>query len=377
MSLSFPVKPRWFMLAHPREAACLKIGVSGEQVHHGMTSDNVSIGANQLGVSRRGVVAGTAALAAGLAGSGTSAQGPERPNPILGHAIATIGVPDVPVAQRIYEKALGLTEANRGVVSERVATAWGAPAMQGRPWVMMRCESGDPSFHIRIVQVDPVPGYRAMATWGLNAIEMISSDIYAVNERALAAGLEVIGEPRPLSEAFASVHAMQVKGPGEEVFYFASDVTGENEFSLIEPQSLVDRMFNAVVGTPNITAGRLFYSSALGMDLGSLMAFKVRMVADALGYSRDRAIEIGGTRGRQPGSAIELDAYPVALSGPRPRAPGQLPSGVSMISLATDDFDAIKVSFIAAPQALYGGGRVASCIGPAGEWIELIETEVT
>ena len=341
-----------------------------------MTADNGSAGASEVRVSRRGVVTGTAALATtGLAGSSTGAQEAQRRNSILGHAIATIGVPDVAAAQRMYERAIGLVEVNKGSVSERVATSWGAPAMRARPWVMMRCASGDPSFHIRIVQVDPVPGYRAMATWGLNAIEMISKDIYAVNEQVLAAGLEVIGEPRPLSEAYASVHAMQVKGPGEEVFYFAADVSGENEFGLIEPRALVDRMFNAMVGTPNIIGGRLFYSSALGMDLGNLMAFKVRMVADALGYSRDRAIEIGGARGRRPGSAIELDAYPVALSGPRPRASGQLPPGVSMISLATDDFDAIRVSFITAPQALYGGGRVASFIGPAGEWIELIEEE--
>ncbi len=46
-----------------------------------------------------------------------------------------------------------------------------------------------------------------------------------------------------------------------------------------------------------------------------------------------------------------------------------------MISLATDDFDAVDVSFIAPPAALYGGGRVACFVGPSGEWVELIEEE--
>lgn len=326
-------------------------------------------------ISRRSVVTGSAAAVTALAAASTGAAESKRANPIIGHAIATIGVPDVPVAQAMYEKAIGLQEANKGKVSERVAESWGAPAMQGRPWVMLRCESEDPSFHVRIVQVDPVPGYRTMSTWGLNAIEMISQDIYAVNDRVLAAGFEVIGEPRPLSEAYASVHAMQVKGPGEELFYYASDVTGENEFGLIESKSLVDRIFNMVVGTPNFVANRQFYQSALGMDLGNAFKFKVRMVADALGYDRDIAIELGSARGRRPGSGIEMDAYPVGLSGPRPRAKGQLPPGVSMMSLATDDFDAVKVSFIASPRVLYGDGRVASFVGPAGEWIELIETE--
>jgi len=326
-------------------------------------------------LSRRGVVTGTAALATALATSSNGAQAAERRNPIIGYATATIGVPDVAAAQAMYAKAIGLRELRKGAVSEQVAVSWGAPAMQGRPWAMMRCESDDPTFLVRIVQVDPVPGYRAMSTWGLNAIEMISKDIYAVNERVLAAGFKVIGEPRPLSEAYASVHAMQMTGPGQELFYFASDVTGENEFGLIEPRSLVDRIFNAVVGTPNFAASRLFYATALGMDLGESFKFKVRMVADALGYDRNEAIEIGSARGRRPGSSIEMDAYPVGLSGPRPRAKGQLPPGVAMISLATDDFDAAAVSFIAAPKVLYGGGRVASFVGPAGEWVELIEVE--
>ena len=331
-----------------------------------MTTDDAPI------LSRRGALTTVFAAAAGTA-SMAQAQEVKHENPILGHAIATIGVPDVAAAQAMYKAAIGLYEVNTGKVSEGVATSWGAQAMVGRPWVMMRCESGDPTFRIRIVEVDPVPGHRAMATWGLNAIEMISSDIYAVNERVLSAGFDVIGEPRPLSEAYASVHAMQVKGPGEEVFYYASDMTGENEFGLITPKSLVDRIFNAVIGTPNIRASRAFYGQALGMKLGDVQNFKVRMVSDALGYARDKAIEMGGAKGRWPGSSLEFDAYPVGLSGPRPRAPGQLPPGVSMISLATDKFDAIDVSFIAPPAVLYGGGRAATFVGPSGEWVELIE----
>ncbi|MEQ9112171.1 MAG: hypothetical protein RIF37_16680 [Rhodospirillaceae bacterium] len=326
------------------------------------------------GLTRRSVVAGVGtAASAAITSSPTSAMTSEKTNTILGHAIATIGVPDVDQAQRMYEAGIGLYEVNKGTLSADVAESWGAPAMVGRPWVMMRCESGDPTYRVRFVQVDPVPGYRTMTTWGLNAIEMISSDIYAVNERVLSAGFEVIGEPRPLSAAYASVHAMQVKGPGEELFYYAGDVTGENEFGLIKPKSLVDRAFNAVIGTPNIQASRTFYASALGMRLGDVQDFKVRMVADALGYSRDTAIEMGGARGTRPGSSLEFDAYPVALSGPRPRAKGQLPPGVSMISLATNAFDDITVSYIAPPAVLYGAGRAATFVGPAGEWVEIIE----
>jgi catechol 2,3-dioxygenase-like lactoylglutathione lyase family enzyme len=321
-------------------------------------------------LSRRRAVGATAAAAAVAAGG---AQAKERRNPILGHHVATIGVPDVAAAQKMYERAIGVYEVNKGTVSEGVARAWGAPKMVGRPWVMMRCASGDETFRLRIIEVDPVPGYKAMGTWGLNSIEMISSDIYDVNERVLAAGFTVIGEPRPLSEAYASVHAMQMKGPGEEVFYFAGDVTGDNEFGLIEPKSLVDRPFNAVIGTQNMAASRAYYGNVLGMSLGTPQKFRVRVVADALGYSRDIAIEMAGARGTRPGSSLEFDAYDVALSGPRPRANGQLPPGVSMVSLATDDFEAIAASYISEPAALYGRGRTAAFVGPSGEWVEIVE----
>lgn len=325
-------------------------------------------------LTRRGVIAGAGAVTVLTSSSSSAgAEAIEQKNPILGHAIATIGVPDVAAAQAMYEAGIGLYEVNKGTVSKGVSESWGAPAMAGRPWVMMCCESGDPTFRIRIVQVDPVPGYHAMTTWGLNAIEMISEDIYAVNERVLSAGFDVIGEPRPLSEAYASVHAMQVRGPGEELFYYASDMTGENEFDLIRPKSPVDRIFNAVVGTPNIRGSRAFYKHVLRMKLGNVQEFKVRMVSDALGYDRDTAIEMGSAKGRWAGSSIEFDAYPIGLSGPRPRAPGQLPPGVSMMSLTTDDFDSLDVSYAAAPAVLYGGGRAATFVGPSGEWVEIIE----
>ncbi len=73
-------------------------------------------------LSRRGVVTGAAA--ATVAANETKTQMPDRGNPIIGHAIATIGVPDVGAAQAMYEKAIGLYEVNRGTVSEQVATSW-------------------------------------------------------------------------------------------------------------------------------------------------------------------------------------------------------------------------------------------------------------
>jgi hypothetical protein len=44
-----------------------------------------------------------------------------------------------------------------------------------------------------------------------------------------------------------------------------------------------------------------------------------------------------------------------------------------MMSLTTDDFDSLDVSYAAAPAVLYGGGRAATFVGPSGEWVEIIE----
>ena len=78
-----------------------------------------------------------------------------------------------------------------------------------------------------------------------------------------------------------------------------------------------------------------------------------------------------------PRFLIELDEYPDAAVT-RPRAEGALPPGIAMVGFAVEDLGLFDVDWRASPATLdespYNGRRVGVLVGPAGEWIELIES---
>ena len=73
---------------------------------------------------------------------------------------------------------------------------------------------------------------------------------------------------------------------------------------------------------------------------------------------------------------IELDEYP-AVFVPRKRAVNHLPSSTSVVSFLVDSLDDVDVKWRRPPRKIqdfpYNGRKVGVTIGPAGEWIELIE----
>jgi hypothetical protein len=74
---------------------------------------------------------------------------------------------------------------------------------------------------------------------------------------------------------------------------------------------------------------------------------------------------------------LELDDYPDSVK-PRPVNIGHLPPGTAMVSFETASLDALDISWRATPAAVeafpYKGRRVGVTTGPAGEWLEIIET---
>jgi hypothetical protein len=73
---------------------------------------------------------------------------------------------------------------------------------------------------------------------------------------------------------------------------------------------------------------------------------------------------------------IELDEYP-ARAVTRPVRPGALPPGPAMVSFGVTELDDFKLQWRAPPARIpefpYSGQEAAVAIGPAGEWIELVE----
>ncbi len=285
--------------------------------------------------------------------------------------MATVNVPNVAQWTALYKEWLDYRLVEQGEVPAALAQSWGAPGSAGQRYVVLSPASGT-DVYIRAVQGDSVPGYRAMTTFGWNSIEIIIDDVDALYERLKASPFEIIGTPHSLGGGFASIHAMQVLGPGQEVLYLTCE-TGDREKSTLPiPQSFVDRPFIMILAGPDLEAMAEFYVKHFAMTRFPNFNGSIAMVARAMDLPEDHVFPLGLLRGRERGNNIELDGYPDKATE-RPRVKEQLPPGVAMTSFSVDDLEAFDLEFITPPAALYGEQRAATFVGPAGELTELIE----
>lgn len=285
----------------------------------------------------------------------------------------TLSAPDLGAMARAYETQLGYRLVERATVSRPLASGWGARAMKGRDYVLMQPASGEPVF-LRIVDADePAPGYAPLRTFGWNANEILVEDPAALAP-LLKEPFRIIGEPRPL-DFNPNIIAMQVTGPAGEVNYFTRIPPAGSIFNLGSAKSFVDRTFIVVTGGPDVDASRAFYRDVLKMPTTDPAPTKIHVLQDAYGLSRDAETRIGIVR-FPSGFLIELDQYPQAAVT-RPIHRGHLPPGIAMVTFAVKSFDGLKLPWKVKPRVRpekpYGGHRAGVIVGPAGEWIELVE----
>ncbi len=285
--------------------------------------------------------------------------------------LATLGVPDLSAIEPLYKEWLGYSVINRGTVLEDVAASWGAPKSAGRPFILMQPESGA-DVYIRAVEIDPVPDYKAMTTWGWNAIEIICDDPDAVYEKLMDSPFTLLGAPEGLNN-YPSIRATQFKGVAEDVLYLTAE-TGDRTNSLLPlPGAFIGRIFIMVVAGPDIQALQDFYADTFDMERGPIRNSPVDLINVAQGLPLGSERPLTTLRLAQHGNLFELDGYG-ENTGPRPRNEGQLPPGIAMTSVIVDNIDALDVDTISDPVPAYGG-RTATVIGPAGELLELIEEQ--
>ena len=321
---------------------------------------------------RRTFIAATSATLLAAAGVTLSGLAVSQPSSALRRIkIATVGAPDVAELERWYVEWLRYQVVERGKVGEALASSWGAPASAGRDMLLLAPENGG-DVYIRAVEIDPVPDYRPMTSFGWNSIEIIVDDVYALSEALEGSPFKVIGEPHSLGGGFASIHAMQVVGPAQEVLYLTCE-TGDREKSTLPlPGSFVDRPFIMILAGPDIEAMAGFYVDHFAMARIPNFTSSLSIASRAMNLPPDYVFTLGLLRGRERGNNIELDEYP-ASAGDREHREGQLPPGVAMTSFSVDSLDGFDLPFISPPQALYGDARAATFVGPAGELTELIE----
>ena len=285
--------------------------------------------------------------------------------------MATVGAPDLAKMESWYTQWLGYEVTERGEVADALALSWGTPNTAGRPYILLAPAGGGDVF-IRGVEIDSMPNYRAMSTFGWNSIEIIVDDVYALRKQLEGSPFKIIGEPHSLGGGFASIHAMQILGPAEEVLYLTCE-TGDREKSTLPiPQSFVDRPFIMILAGPDLEAMADYYVSKFNMGRIPNFESSLPIVGNVLGVDPDYRFTLGLLRGAERGNNIELDQYP-PLAKVRATADGQLPPGVAMTSFTVKDLDSLDIEFIQPPGRHYGVARSASFVGPAGEITELIE----
>jgi catechol 2,3-dioxygenase-like lactoylglutathione lyase family enzyme len=281
--------------------------------------------------------------------------------------VVTIAVAQLGGIEKAYDEYLDYDTVERGQVSAATAAVWGAPASAGSEYLLMQPESGDPVF-LRFVVAAPVDGYAPMTTFGWNAVELLAQDPDRVAARLTDSPFAIVGPPADLWAAPDAPRAMQAIGPGNELLY----LTRNNEFEI---RTFIDRVFIMVVGGPSMSALSDFYGDRMGLSVSDPTPFQISVLAKAQGVPPETTYPLAVARLSER-FLLELDEYP-DVAGPRPRLDGALPPGIAMVTFAVDDLDGFDVDWRASPASLpgrpYGGNRVAVTVGPAGEWLELVE----
>ena len=264
----------------------------------------------------------------------------------------------------------------RGVLGTDHCQAWDTPADEGLPYAVLNPAS-DAAVYIRLVETGERGGYWPPVSWGWNVTELLVEDPDTLALQFENSPFNCFGGPGDLYTSPKAPRAIQTRGPAGTALYFTRIQPGGSRYGLHGAKSRVDRVFNVIVGGPSMDKLRDFYITDMGLRVSDPVSFVMTMAAEATGAPPDTLFPIAVATVRPRNCIIELDEYPDTTAA-RPRAEGQLPGGISMVSFKTDKLDDCTVHFRAEPirieTAPYFGRRVAVIEGPAGEWLELIES---
>lgn len=277
--------------------------------------------------------------------------------PLLGAIRAvTLTASDLDPVEAAWTRWMDYTVAYRGAIPEELARCWGAPGLAGKRILVMGPQSGARTY-LRFVEQDTPLDDRPRHAQGWTAVELTVQDSDALYERLKGSPFRVTGAPRTVP-TYDYLRAMQAVGPAGEHLNLTWITQRRPDLAVAE--SFVDRCFITVMGVPDLPAALEFYTRTFGnaaSPIRQLPQFKLAVVV------------------LDDGSKIEIDEQ--AGPPPRPRAPGGLPPGVSMVTFECADFDRYADRLIAPPVAAafepFAGCRVGVMSGAAGELIELIE----
>ncbi|MEZ5566380.1 MAG: hypothetical protein R3F24_13160 [Gammaproteobacteria bacterium] len=273
-----------------------------------------------------------------------------------------------------YTQELGYSAVHRGVVPAEQSSLWGADELRGHPFVILQPASGKPVY-LRFVEDVTAKTPAAGTTWGWNAIENVVEDPDALVRQFKDSAFEVVGPPKDLWQAPNAPRAMQALGPAGELLYFTRVIPSGMNIPISAAATPVDRVFIMVVGGPSMPAMQDYYRNQLGLPVTSASNWQIGVLSNALKLPSETKYALA--LAPMPSEfQIELDEYPTPATA-RTVPTGSAPPGIAMVTFGVDDLDDFKLPWRAPPRQIaefpYSGRKAAVTVGPAGEWLELVE----
>ncbi len=286
---------------------------------------------------------------------------------------ATLTVADIKRSTSLYAEFFDYSIVEEGLVDSNLAASWSAPNSAGQPYAIMQPSSGA-EIYIRFIEQPAVDGFKALRTYGWNAIEICVTDVLAANERMENSPFEIIGPPREI-DGLPAIYPMQVRGPDEEIVYLTQIRSDLPAFDLPRASTLIDKLFILVMGCSDMDEGNAWLAKHAGVEMGRDMEIVYTMLAGAYGTDMDELHRISTMiHGRDV--FLEIDQYPEAATQ-RENHEGMLPPGVAIGSMWHPEFDSLPGPWITEPVVrdgpIYKGKRAGTMIGPDGTLVEMIE----
>lgn len=286
---------------------------------------------------------------------------------------ATVTVSDLDRTIGLYSDYFDYAVVERGTVDEALAASWQALNTAGCAYVVMQPSSGA-DIYVRFIEQPPVNGFKALRSYGWNAIEICVQDVMAVNARMLDSPFEIIGPPNKIP-GLDAIHPMQVKGPDEEIVYLTQINDDLPEYNLPRAASLIDKLFILVIGCSDMDRSAAWMQTACGLGFGREMEIPYTMIAKAYGTPLDELHRIC-TLIHDRDVFLELDQYPDEAVR-RQRHEGMLVPGCAIGTLFHPDFDTLPGPWLTEPTVrdgeIYKGRRVGVLKDPDGTLVELVE----
>lgn len=288
---------------------------------------------------------------------------------IIGGIVTT---PDLDKALSDYRDRLGFALVDTGTLDAGLAASWGCPGSAGKRMATLRPTSGAHCF-IRLIEQDIPSGFVPTTSFGWASYEITVLDVFGWPDRIAGSGFEIIGPPKEIDELPYFV-AMQVHGRGKEMLYFNETRSNTPSSDLPVAQSPMDHIFIVILAAADRQAVTDWYCQRLALDEGDTYTIEYSMINDAFGLPTGTTSSLTMVQnGRMP--IVEVDDYP-AQTQPRPALSGCLPPGNALVTLAVRSLN-LDLDFITPPavrqEAIYGGRRAATVLGPSGELLELVE----